>query len=204
MERFTQRNLFEEPPVTRCEPPRDAMLREAVSQYLDLSLLRDPHCDIRNALRYDADSLPEEIKRMVGMLEILLMPAPQEQIKSPADLARYFQLKIGMNVQEQFWVVSVNTKNCVLSHDMLYQGSVNTTMIRLNEVFRYPMHYNAAAMFILHSHPSSFVEPSPEDILVTRQIYEASKLLECELLDSMIIGQGRWCSLREKGVGFGG
>jgi DNA repair protein RadC len=65
------------------------------------------------------------------------------------------------------------------------------------------MQYNAAAMIVVHSHPSGNAEPSPEDVLITHQIYEASKLLECECLDSLIVGQGRWVSLKERGLGFG-
>src|SRR4051812_48086765 len=121
MERLRQSNfidILEHTAESSPEPPEYKELREWASQYLDLGKLRNPALDIRAALRYDRDKLPEELKLMMNMLEILLTPAPQEQIKSPSDLARYFQLKIGFRNQEELWVVSVNTRNCIQGIDM--------------------------------------------------------------------------------------
>ena len=61
---------------------------------------------------------------------------------------------------------------------------------------------NAAAIIVAHNHPSSEPTPSPEDILVTRQIVEAGKLLDCDCLDHLIVGGNRFVSLRERGLGF--
>jgi DNA repair protein RadC len=174
-------------------------LREWASQNLDLEKLRNPSLDIRAALRYDSDKLPEEIHLMIAMLEVLLTPAPNEQIKSPHDLARLFQLKVGFRQQEELWVVSVNTKNCIQGMDMIYKGSVDSAMVRVMEVLAPPIRYNSPAMFWLHCHPSGNVEPSPEDLAIHRRIVEAAKLLDCDVLDGMIFGQGAWLSFREKG-----
>jgi hypothetical protein len=72
----------------------------------------------------------------------------------------------------------------------------------VGEVFKEPLRLNSAAIILIHNHPSGHIDASPEDILVTRQIVEAGKLLDCELLDHLIVGQGKWMSLREKGLGF--
>jgi hypothetical protein len=61
---------------------------------------------------------------------------------------------------------------------------------------------NSAAIIVAHSHPSGDPTPSPEDILVTRQIVEAGKLLDVDTLDHVVIGRGRWVSMRERGLGF--
>ena len=84
----------------------------------------------------------------------------------------------------------------------VYQGSLNSSLVRVGEVFREAIKSNAAAIIVCHNHPSGAVEPSPEDVLVTRQIVEAGKLLDTEVLDHIILGKGKWVSLRERGLGF--
>jgi DNA repair protein RadC len=62
---------------------------------------------------------------------------------------------------------------------------------------------NAAALIVVHNHPSGDPTPSPEDVAVTRQLIEAGKLLDVDVLDHLVIGQGRWVSLRERRLAFG-
>ena len=64
------------------------------------------------------------------------------------------------------------------------------------------MRINSAAIIVVHNHPSGDPTPSPEDVLVTRQIVEAGKLLDVEVLDHLVIGHGRFVSMRERGLGF--
>ncbi len=75
--------------------------------------------------------------------------------------------------------------------------------MRIGEVFKEALKQNAAAIIIAHNHPSGDPTPSSEDIAVTREIVEAGKLLGVDVLDHLVIGQGRWVSLRERGLGFG-
>ena len=74
--------------------------------------------------------------------------------------------------------------------------------MRVGEVFREAIRLNAAALIVAHNHPSGDPTPSPEDVNVTRQIVEAGKLLDIDVLDHLVIGQGRWVSLKERGLGF--
>ncbi|HQJ11980.1 MAG TPA: JAB domain-containing protein, partial [Anaerolineae bacterium] len=61
---------------------------------------------------------------------------------------------------------------------------------------------NCAAIIVAHNHPSGDPSPSPEDVALTRRLVEAGKLVEVEVLDHVVIGQGRFVSLRERGLGF--
>jgi DNA repair protein RadC len=79
---------------------------------------------------------------------------------------------------------------------------VNSAQIRVGEVFRDAVRRNSTAAIVAHNHPSGDPSPSPEDILVTRQLVEAGTLLDIELLDHLIIGRGRYASMRERGLGF--
>ena len=84
----------------------------------------------------------------------------------------------------------------------IYIGSLNSSLIRIGEVFKEALRRNSAALIVAHNHPSGDPTPSPEDVLVTREIVAAGKLLDVEVLDHLVIGQGRFVSMRERGLGF--
>ncbi len=75
-------------------------------------------------------------------------------------------------------------------------------MIRIAELFREAIRHNSTAVIVAHNHPSGDPTPSPEDVQVTRQIAEAGRLLDIDVLDHLIVGHGRYVSLRERGLGF--
>jgi DNA repair protein RadC len=126
------------------------------------------------------------------------------QIKSPADVAALLLLEMGHLEQEQLRAVLLDTKNRVQEIATIYVGSVNSAQVRVGEVFRDAIRRTSAAIIVAHNHPSGDPTPSPEDILVTRQIVEAGKLLDVDVLDHLVIGRGRYVSMRERGLGFGG
>jgi DNA repair protein RadC len=135
----------------------------------------------------------------------LLIAAPHErpQITSPADAANLLMLEMGHLEQEHLRVLLLDTKNRVLASPNIYKGNVNTSVIRIAELFREAIRHNSTALIVAHNHPSGDPTPSPEDVRVTRQLVEAGKLLDVEVLDHLIIGQGRYVSLKERGLGFG-
>jgi DNA repair protein RadC len=104
--------------------------------------------------------------------------------------------------QEEMRVVILNTKNAVLKVHTAYKGSLNTAVIRIAEIFKEAIRLNAAAVIAVHNHPSGDPTPSAEDVCVTRQLVEAGKLLNIDVLDHLVIGQSRWVSLKERGLGF--
>jgi DNA repair protein RadC len=106
--------------------------------------------------------------------------------------------------QEELRTVLLDTKNRIQDIVTVYQGSLNASMVRVGEVFKAAIRWNSAALIVAHNHPSSDPTPSPEDVLVTRQIVDAGKLLDVEVLDHLVVGQGRWVSMRERGLGFSG
>ncbi|MFQ5859388.1 MAG: DNA repair protein RadC [Anaerolineae bacterium] len=145
-----------------------------------------------------------QIKAALELGRRLVIEAPEErpQITSPADAANLIMLDMSLLEQEELWVLLLDTKNHVLDIVRLYQGSVNTSLIRIAEVFREAIKRNCAAIIVAHNHPSGDPTPSPEDVRITRQMHEAGKLLDTELLDHIIIGHSRFVSLKERGLGF--
>jgi DNA repair protein RadC len=93
-------------------------------------------------------------------------------------------------------------KNMVLAMPTIYQGSVNTTSLRVGELFREAVRHNATAMIVVHNHPSGDPTPSPEDVEVTRTLVAAGKLMDVEILDHLVIGKQRYVSLKERRLGF--
>jgi len=151
---------------------------------------------------------PAKVTQIKAALELgrrLLVASPQErpQVRSPADAANLLMLEMSLLAQEQMRVILLDSKNRVLAIPTIYQGSLNTSLIRVGELFREAIRQNCAAIIVVHNHPSGDPTPSPEDVLVTKQIVEAGKLLDIEVLDHLVIGRQRYVSLKERGLGFG-
>ena len=127
-------------------------------------------------------------------------------VRAPADAAHYLMSRIYTPFdkfeQEEFWVLLLNTKNRVTHEVMVYRGTVNTIYVRVAEVFREAIRHNSTYILLSHCHPSGDPTPSPEDVRVTEMVNEAGGLLDIHLLDHMVVGNGRWVSMKERGLGF--
>ena len=145
-----------------------------------------------------------EIKAALELGRRLLAAAPEEraQITSPADAANLLMSEMMFLEQENLRLILMDTRSRVLSSPTIYVGSLNTSVIRIGELFRAAIKENAAAFIVAHNHPSGDPSPSPEDVNVTRQLVQAGKLLDIPLLDHIIIGRQRFVSLKERGLGF--
>ena len=145
-----------------------------------------------------------QIKASLELGRRLLASAPEEraQIRSPADAANLLMLEMSMLEQEHLRVILLDTRNRILTITTVYKGSLNSSMVRVGELFRGAIRRNAAAVIIAHNHPSGDPTPSPEDVAVTRQVVQAGQLLDIEVLDHVVIGRGRFVSLKERGLGF--
>ena len=123
-------------------------------------------------------------------------------IHSPADAANLVEFEMSALEQEELWVLLLNTRNQVLDIVKVYKGSLNSSQVRVGELFRTAVRQNSAALILVHNHPSGDPTPSPDDVALTRAVVEAGRLLDIEVLDHLVIGQGRWVSLKERKLGF--
>lgn len=124
------------------------------------------------------------------------------RIASPADAANLLMAEMQHLEQEHLRVILLDTRNRVMGVRTLYIGNVNSSIIRIAEVFRPAIAENAPAIIVAHNHPSGDASPSPEDVSVTRSIVAAGSTLGIDVLDHIIIGAGRFVSLKERGLGF--
>jgi len=99
-------------------------------------------------------------------------------------------------------VILLDTRNRLIKVDQVYKGSVNTSQVRVGELFKEAIRRNATALIVVHNHPSGDPTPSPDDVAVTRAIVQAGKLLDIGVLDHLVIGGRRHISLKERGLGF--
>ncbi|UCG26593.1 MAG: DNA repair protein RadC [Chloroflexota bacterium] len=145
-----------------------------------------------------------EVKAALELGRRLLASAPEQRsrVSSPADAANLLMSDMALLEQEHLRLVLLDTRNHVLATPNVYVGSLNTSVIRVGELFRHAIKENAAAIIVAHNHPSGDPSPSPEDVRVTKQIVSAGQLLDVEVLDHLVIGHGRYVSLKERGLGF--
>lgn len=145
-----------------------------------------------------------QIKAAIELGRRLTLESPEERpaINSPADAAAMVQYEMCALEQEHLRVILLDRRNRVMETAEVYKGSVSSSQIRIGEVFKEAIRKNASALIVIHNHPSGDPTPSPDDVAVTRAIVQAGKLLDVEVLDHLVIGQGKWASLKERGLGF--
>jgi DNA repair protein RadC len=136
----------------------------------------------------------------------LRLNIPNEErptINSPADAAALVQYEMALLEKEHLRVLLLDQRNHVLEIVEVYVGSVNSSQVRIAEIFKPAIARMAPAIIVVHSHPSGDPTPSPDDVAVTRAIVQAGKLLDISCLDHLVIGHGnKWVSLKERGLGF--
>jgi DNA repair protein RadC len=146
-----------------------------------------------------------QIKAAIELGRRLSNVAPEErpEIHSPSDAADLVKYEMGALEQEELRVILLDTRNRIEDIVTMYRGSLNTSQVRIGELFKSAIRRNAAAIIVIHNHPSGDPNPSPDDVALTRAIVQAGKLLDIDVLDHLVIGRGKYVSLKERGLGFG-
>ena len=134
-------------------------------------------------------------KRLSG-----LASANKPVIHAPGDVAKLLMARLRYEPREHFIIVLLSTKNHVLAMPTISIGSLNASIVHPRELFREAINYSAAAVILVHNHPSGDPTPSSEDTLLTKKLVEAGKILEIHVLDHIIIGDNKYVSLKEKGI----
>ena len=143
--------------------------------------------------------------RLLAALEVAARVARQGPsdpwiIRSPTDVAEQLVDDIGPLEREELRVLLLDTKNTVTAQRTVYRGNLAGSSVRIGEVYRDAVRACAAAIIVVHNHPSGDPSPSGEDLRITGELAQAGRLLDVELLDHLIVGRGRWTSLRAVGA----
>ena len=178
--RFLFQPITKEADMTKKTPTKDTALLDALRS--NLNLLGEI------AMRYAVETQPG---RPTGDLPV---------ISCPDDVRRLLGPEMAPLAQEQLRVLLLNTKNQVMGQRVIYQGNVSSAIVRTAEVFRPAVIEAVPSIIVSHNHPSQDPTPSPEDAALTRELVQAGKLLDIELLDHVVIGGERFVSLKERGL----
>ncbi|WP_111657934.1 RadC family protein [Isoalcanivorax indicus] len=120
-----------------------------------------------------------------------------DAMQSPGAVARYLMAQMRHHRHEVFVGLFLDTKNRLIACDELFHGTINAAAVYPREVLRRAMHHNAAAVVFAHNHPSGEPTPSEADRRITAQLIEVLGLVDIRVLDHVVIGDGRWVSMRE-------
>jgi len=158
--------------------------------------------DVRPEDEGPTEYQPKEFK--VVALRDCPTPEHMQLCDTPEQTAEYWRLHIAGSPQfnpecECFVVLLLNTRKRVKGHHLVSIGTMDTVLTHAREVFRIAITGSASAIVLMHNHPSGEVEPSEADVKVTRDLIRAGQLLKIEVLDHVIVGHGRHCSLRSLG-----
>lgn len=168
-------------------------------------------------LRYLATAHPEELcqvpgigvakaVRIVAAIELgrrlAALPRRRTAVREAGDVARLLHESMRFLRSEQLRAVFLDTKRHILAVDTISVGGLDNTVVHPREVFRKAIQRSASAVILVHNHPSGDPTPSPEDIAVTRRVIEAGRIVGVDVLDHIVIGDGRYVSLREFHAGW--
>jgi DNA repair protein RadC len=120
-------------------------------------------------------------------------------IRSAEDAAEYVMDRLRYLKKEHFLTLHLDTKHCVIGEEVVSIGSLDSSIVHPREIFKLAVRRSASAILCVHNHPSGDPTPSPEDVMVTRRLCEAGRVLGIDVLDHIVVGDGRFVSLKAMG-----
>ena len=139
---------------------------------------------VRYAVRTDSEGQPVVVGRALS---------------APKDAAAAFMAVLQDEPAEVFAMICLTTKHRVIAFHEVSRGTLDATLVHPREVFKVALLANAAAIILTHNHPSGDPIPSADDVQLTRRLVDAGALLGVEVLDHIIVGDGRYYSFKEGG-----
>jgi DNA repair protein RadC len=118
-------------------------------------------------------------------------------IAVPNDIVQWFKLEYAYEKQEHFVAVYLDTKGKIISHHLLFKGTLNESCVHPRDIFKEAFLENACSVLCIHNHPSGDPQPSEADICCTKQIKEVAQVMGIHFLDHIIVGKEGWYSFRQ-------
>lgn len=118
-------------------------------------------------------------------------------VSNPKSLIKWCNVKIGLIQQEQFLVIFLNVKNEIINYKVIFQGTLDQSLVHPREIFKEAISLSTSKIILVHNHPSSHVEPSQADLLVTRNLCEIGKMMKIPIVDHIIVSERNYFSFKE-------
>jgi len=125
-------------------------------------------------------------------------PPEKTIVSDPSIAASALSYDLMWQAQERFAVVMLDVKNAIIGKQVITIGTATETLAHPREIFRSLIKQGAVSGIVAHNHPSGNLDPSPEDIQLTRLLLQSAEILSIPLLDHLILGHGNFVSLRER------
>lgn len=137
-----------------------------------------------------------ELATRIAYEEVLESDVMDEPLK----IIRFLKLKIGSLQQETFLTLYLDHAHHIIQIESLFLGTVKQSVVSTREIFVYALQYSASKIILVHNHPSGTLYPSDADIMFTKKVIEAGKLLDIIVLDHLIITQNGYFSFQKEGL----
>ena len=119
----------------------------------------------------------------------------EKVVSQASDVANYYISKLKDKKKEYFIAVFLDSKNKIISDEVISIGTLNSSLVHPREVFKEAIKNSANSIILVHNHPSGSTEPSDEDYRVNKVLIEAGELVGIKVIDHLIVGNGRWESV---------
>jgi DNA repair protein RadC len=136
----------------------------------------------------------------LGRRTLAMATGERPRLNSPPALAAYLLPLYGTRPVEHFGIVMLDTKHRMIRTTVLSIGSLDTTIVHPREVFREAASASAAAIVLFHNHPSGDPAPSDDELILTSRMLSAGMVMGIDVVDHIILGDQRYCSLLEVGA----
>jgi DNA repair protein RadC len=123
-----------------------------------------------------------------------------DPVRDPESIARSLLVRYGHHVQERLGAIYLDARNRVIREREIYVGTVNSATVSTRDVLRHALDDHAASVIVFHNHPSGDPGPSADDLIFTKKLVDAGKLLGVDILDHLILGSTRHVSLKQRGA----
>ena len=124
----------------------------------------------------------------------------EQELHNPDKVVEWIRFNVGYSNQEEFFVVYLNGKGSIVKSEVLYKGSKNSSIIAVGEILRKAIILKASGIVVAHNHPSDNVNPSLNDIEVTKKLHHSSLMIGIPLLDHIIIGKSNYYSFKNNNM----
>ncbi len=149
---------------------------------------------------------PTKATQMMAVVELakraMTLPITERAPIDKAEDAAQLFMDMQFLQQEHVRILLLDTARCVIASPTIYIGTLNTSVLRVSEIYREAITRNCPAIILAHNHPSGDPTPSPEDLELTHTLISAGKLLDIQLLDHLVMGHNRWISMKALGIAF--
>jgi DNA repair protein RadC len=127
-------------------------------------------------------------------------PAARAAVRNPQETGRYLLPRYASCPVETFGLLALDVRHRLKREAVISVGCLTSSLVHPREVFQEAVVSRAAALILFHNHPSGDPEPSAEDLALTRRLVSAGALMGIEVIDHLILGAGRYVSLKERGI----